>query len=86
MTAAVDFSGVSMPFGVGDMLSTATNFLSVYGEWALLGVSVPFVAALVGLIFYFQNKAAANYAKERNARYEARRLREEEHQRLHNDY
>ncbi len=86
MIAVVDFSGIKLPFGVGDMLSSATSFLGIFGEWGLLAAAVIFVPALVGLVFWFLGKSKADYAQERNDRYEARRLREEEHQRLHNDY
>lgn len=59
LTAAVsvDFSGVKLPFSVGDMLTTATSFLGIFGDWALLAAAVPFVAALVGLVFWFLAKA-----------------------------
>lgn len=57
MIAAVDFSGVSIPFGVSDMLTTAVNFLSIFSEWEILAVAVTFSVILVALVYYFVNKA-----------------------------
>ncbi len=53
----VDFSGIKLPFGVGDMLTTATSFLGIFGDWGLLAAAVIFVPALVGLVFWFLGKA-----------------------------
>lgn len=46
----VDMTGVAIPFTVGGMLSTATNFLSIYGQWVLLVLGVIFTPVLYGLI------------------------------------
>lgn len=52
LTAAVtaDFSGVSLPFTVPDMLSTSTSFLAIYGPWILLVLAVVFSPVLYGLV------------------------------------
>jgi hypothetical protein len=53
-TAAVnvDFTGVEMPFSVGDMITTAFSFLGIFDTWALLGLGVAFTGIIVGFIFY----------------------------------
>lgn len=47
--APVEFTGVTLPFSVPDMLATATNFLVMYGEWILLALGVIFAPVLYGL-------------------------------------
>lgn len=47
--APVDFTGSTLPFTVPDMLSTAVNFLTLYGEWVLLALGVIFSPVLYGL-------------------------------------
>lgn len=54
---AVDFSGVKLPFGVGEMLSTATSFLGIFGDFALLTVAVIFVPVLIGLVLWLMSQA-----------------------------
>lgn len=63
-TAAVtaDFSGVSLPFNVADMLSTATSFLGIYGPWILLVLGVIFSPVLYGLVMKL-----VSYAAKKNA-------------------
>jgi len=51
----VDFSGVALPFTVGDMLGTAVNFLTMYGEWILLALGVLFAPVLYGLAMKLVN-------------------------------
>jgi hypothetical protein len=46
---AIDFSGTTLPFTVPDMLTTAVNFLSMYGQWVLLALGVIFSPVLYGL-------------------------------------
>lgn len=59
-TAAVtvDFSGVTLPFGVSDMLSTATEFLGIYGPWILIVLAVIFSPVLYGLVMKLVSYAA----------------------------
>lgn len=45
----IDFSGVNLPFNVPDMLTTAVNFLAMYGQWILLALGVIFAPVLYGL-------------------------------------
>ena len=63
-TAAVtaDFSGVTLPFTVPDMLSTATSFLGIYGPWILLVLGVIFSPVLYGLVMKL-----VSYASKKNA-------------------
>ena len=59
-TAAVtvDMSGVTLPFGVADMLTTATSFLGIYGPWILLVLGVIFSPVLYGLVMRLVSYAA----------------------------
>jgi hypothetical protein len=47
--APVDFAGTTLPFTVPDMLTTAVNFLTMYGQWVLLALGVIFSPVLYGL-------------------------------------
>jgi hypothetical protein len=47
--APVDFTGTALPFTVPDMLTTAVNFLTMYGQWVLLALGVIFAPVLYGL-------------------------------------
>jgi hypothetical protein len=47
--APVAFTGVTLPFTVVDMLTTAVNFLTMYAEWILLALGVIFSPVLYGL-------------------------------------
>lgn len=51
----VDFSGVALPFTVPDMLGTAVNFLTMYGQWILLALGVLFAPVLYGLAMKLVN-------------------------------
>lgn len=44
-----DLSTVSLPFDVAGMLTTATSFLTMYGQWILLALGVIFSPVLYGL-------------------------------------
>ncbi|RRJ54002.1 hypothetical protein EHV15_36185 [Paenibacillus oralis] len=54
----VDFSGITLPFGVADMLATATSFLGIYGPWILLVLGVIFSPVLYGLVMRLMGHAA----------------------------
>lgn len=60
----VDFSGTTLPFSVVDMLTTAVNFLTMYGEWILLALGVIFAPVLYGLamklVSAVKKRSAAN--------------------------
>lgn len=45
----VDFTGVTLPFGVGDLLTAAMDLLGLFGPFILLGLAVIFTPKLFGL-------------------------------------
>lgn len=59
----VDFTGVTLPFTVTDMLTTATNFLTMYGQWIALALGVLFAPVLYALAMKLVNAARAKVAK-----------------------
>lgn len=46
----VDFSGVSLPFSAGDLLSSAMGLLEVLGPFVLLGLAVVFTPKIISVI------------------------------------
>ncbi|ANB59408.1 hypothetical protein [Anoxybacteroides amylolyticum] len=48
--AAIDLSGVSLPFTVQDLLSSATSVLTWVSPFVLLGVAIAFAPRLIGFI------------------------------------
>lgn len=58
----IDFSGITLPFNVADMITTATSFLGIYGPWILLVLGVVFSPVLYGLVMKL-----VSYAAKRNA-------------------
>lgn len=54
---SVDFSGVTLPFTVPDMLTTATSFMGIYSTWILLGLGVLFSGVIIGTIFSIMSRA-----------------------------
>lgn len=46
----IDFSGVSLPFNVGDLLSSAMGFLGIVGPFVLLGLAIVFVPKIIRVI------------------------------------
>jgi len=61
--AAVSFTGTTLPFTVPDMLTTAVNFLTMYGEWILLALGVLFAPVLYGLAMKLVNMVRRSSAK-----------------------
>lgn len=66
MTAAAvtaDFSGITLPFTVTDMLTTAVSFMTIYGPWILLGLGVIFAPQIwetvMGIVKKAKSKRAA---------------------------
>lgn len=57
-----DFTGITLPFTVADMLSTATSFLGIYGPWILLVLGVIFSPTLYGLVMKLVSYAAKKFA------------------------
>lgn len=60
--APVDFTGTTLPFTVPDMLATAVNFLTLYGEWVLIALGVIFAPVLYGLAMRLVSAAKARTA------------------------
>lgn len=46
----VDFSGVSLPFDAGDLLSSAMGLLGVLGPFVLLGLALAFTPKIISVI------------------------------------
>lgn len=61
--APVEFTGSTLPFNVPDMLTTALNFLMLYGEWILLALGVLFAPVLYNLAMKLVNSVRAKMAK-----------------------
>jgi hypothetical protein len=61
--AAVDFTGVTLPFSIADMLATATGFLGIYGQWVLLVLAVVFMPVLIGFLMNLVSRAKKSAAK-----------------------
>lgn len=62
-TTTTDFSTTTLPFTVTDMLSTATSFLGMYGQWIALVLGVLFAPVLYGLAMKLINAVRAKTAK-----------------------
>lgn len=61
--SAPDLSSVNLPFTIGGMLETATNFLGMYGQWVLLALGVIFSPVLYGLAVKLVKTAKSSFAK-----------------------
>lgn len=48
--AVVDFSGVTLPFSVTDLVSSGNALLGIVGAFVLLGLAFRFVPKLITLI------------------------------------
>lgn len=48
--AAVDFSGVTLPFTPADLLTSTTGLLGVVGGFVLLGLAIIFVPKIINVI------------------------------------
>lgn len=59
-TAAIDFSGVSLPFDVADLLDSAMGLIGVLGPFVLLGLAIVFTPKLISII----RRAAATRGRE----------------------
>jgi hypothetical protein len=46
----VDFTGVTLPFTAGDLLSSGMGLLGVVGGLVLLGLAFPIVSKIIGTI------------------------------------
>jgi len=47
---AIDFSGVTLPFSVTDLVGSGNALLGLVGTFVLLGMAFIFVPKLIGLI------------------------------------
>jgi hypothetical protein len=61
--APVSFTGTTLPFTVPDMLGTAINFLTMYGEWILLALGVLFAPVLYSLAMKLVGAVRSKMAK-----------------------
>lgn len=48
----IDFSGVSLPFGANDLLSSGVQILQFLGSFILLFLAVHFVPKIISLIVF----------------------------------
>lgn len=48
---ALDFSGLSLPFTVNDLVASGSALLGFIGTFVLLGLAFVFVPKLISLIF-----------------------------------
>ena len=48
--AAIDFTGLSLPFDVNDLIGSGSALLGFVGMFVLLGLAFPIVVKLIGLI------------------------------------
>lgn len=46
----IDFTGVSLPFDAGDLLSSSMGLLGVVGGFVLLGLAIVFVPKIISVI------------------------------------
>ena len=46
----IDFSGVSLPFDVSELLTTSMGLLKILGPFVLLAIAFPVVSKLMGSI------------------------------------
>lgn len=46
----IDFTGVTLPFEVADLLTSAMGLLKILGPFVLLGLAIMFVPKLIGVI------------------------------------
>ncbi|MEK4973590.1 hypothetical protein CHH55_23530 [Niallia circulans] len=56
--AAIDFSGIELPFSVGDLIGSGSALLMWIGSFVLLGLAFAFAPKLVGIIVNSFKKAA----------------------------
>lgn len=49
-TPAIDFSGVSLPFDVTDLLSSSMGLIGLVGSFILLGIAIAFAPRIINFI------------------------------------
>lgn len=50
-SSGIDFTGISLPFSVNDMVSTSMAVLGIVGTFILLGLALKFAPKWIGLAF-----------------------------------
>jgi hypothetical protein len=48
--AAIDFSGITLPFNVTDLISSGNGLLGIVGGFVLLGLAFVFVPKIIKVI------------------------------------
>jgi hypothetical protein len=48
--ATVDFTGVTLPFAAGDLLTSSMGLIGVVGSFILLGLAVMFTPKIISVI------------------------------------
>ena len=48
--STVDFSGVSLPFSVNDLISTGMSLIGLVGPFVLIGLALIFAPRFIGFI------------------------------------
>ena len=56
----IDFSGITLPFSAGELLSSGTALLGVVAAFVLLGLAFKVVPKLIGLIVGAFRQGAGN--------------------------
>lgn len=46
----IDFSGVTMPFSVNDLLSSSMGLIGLVGTFVLLGIAIAFAPRIINFI------------------------------------
>lgn len=49
-STAIDFSGVTMPFSVNDLLSSSMGLIGLVGAFVLLGIAIAFAPRIINFI------------------------------------
>jgi hypothetical protein len=49
-SGAIDFSGITLPFSVGDLISSGNGLLGIVGSFVLLGLAFVFVPKIIKVI------------------------------------
>lgn len=59
--AAIDFTGVELPFSIGDLISSGSGLLQWISGFVLLGLAFAFAPKLIGLLVRgFKSAAGGN--------------------------
>lgn len=67
----IDFSEISLPFGVGELLQNSVELMGVFGPFILLGIVIiftPFLWEFARVVVYAE-KSAKVHKRARNAKF-----------------